>query len=109
MKKSSLPDDVSIADIVWYLTDPIEYLRSVVGNMYECKKRKGFENDDPVVRIGTTGKGRAPHYRVERSAVWASNRYFLTLLHFMEPATSNWPGGLSYGTNIGVRVERVFM
>jgi hypothetical protein len=39
MKKPSLPDDVGIADIVWNLTDPIEYLRGVVGNMHKILER----------------------------------------------------------------------
>lgn len=65
MAGSALPTDVSLADVVQQLANPVEYLRGIVGNMHECKKGNGYENDDAVVRIGTTGKGRAPHYRIE--------------------------------------------
>lgn len=60
MTKPSLEDAV-IADIVVSLDNPIGYVRGVLGRMFECEK----ENGSAIVRIGTTGRGKSPHYRVE--------------------------------------------
>jgi len=56
-----LADNVTIADIATRLNRPDEYMRRVLGNMSSCKKKHGAA----FVRIGTTGRGLAPHYRVE--------------------------------------------
>jgi hypothetical protein len=56
-----LTTDATIAEIVDKLGDPEEYVRCVLGNMLDCEKRYG----NASVRIGTTGHGIAPHYRVE--------------------------------------------
>lgn len=51
----------TIADLVGFLDDPVEYVRGVLTNMTAVKKQHG----SAVVRVGTTGRGVAPHYRVE--------------------------------------------
>ena len=60
MQKPSLTPDVTIADIVSKLENPDAYVADVLGNMLDLKKTKGTA----FVRIGTTGRGIAPHYRV---------------------------------------------
>jgi hypothetical protein len=55
-----IPDDAKISDIIAKLDSPIEYVRRVLGNMGSCRKKHGTA----FVRIGTTGRGVVPHYRV---------------------------------------------
>ena len=61
MSHNSIPADATIAVIKGRLRDPIEYVRRVLMNMQSCKEEHG----DAVVRIGITGEGVAPHYRIE--------------------------------------------
>ena len=61
MASARLADDAIIADIITNLDNPAEYVRGVFGNMLDCKKKYGTA----FVRIGTTGRGIVPHYRVE--------------------------------------------
>lgn len=56
--------DATIADILSTLDKPEEYLRGIVGNLNECQRTYG----DAWVRIGITGRGIVPHYRVEMPA-----------------------------------------
>jgi hypothetical protein len=57
-----LQRDATIAVIVSRLRDPAEYVRRVLQNKKNCKD----EFRQPVVvRIGITGEGVAPHYRIE--------------------------------------------
>jgi hypothetical protein len=51
----------TVADIVPTLGKPVPYVRGILQNMHECKLEKGSAR----VRIGTTGRGIVPHYRVE--------------------------------------------
>lgn len=53
----------SIRDVLATLDNPVEYLRGIVGNMVAYKRERNL--DDAAVRIGATGRGLAPHYRVE--------------------------------------------
>ena len=61
MPKPTIADDATIADIVDDLNAPEEYVRQVVGHMWDCWR----QHDAASVRIGVTGRGRAPHYRIE--------------------------------------------
>ena len=61
MASVKLDDDATIADITTKLDNPTEYVRGVFGNMVDCNKEHGTA----LVRIGTTGRGIVPHYRVE--------------------------------------------
>jgi hypothetical protein len=58
---SKLSHKATIADIISTLNKPVEYVRGVFGNMVDCKKEHG----NAFVRIGKTGRGISPHYRVE--------------------------------------------
>jgi hypothetical protein len=54
------PSD-TLSDILDTLKEPSEYVRGVLGNLMTCKKEHG----SACVRIGTTGGGISPHYRIE--------------------------------------------
>src|SRR5216683_6788374 len=56
-----LRDDATIADVADELNKPVEYVRQVVGHMWDCRRAHG----DASVRIGVMGQGRAPNYRIE--------------------------------------------
>jgi hypothetical protein len=64
MPSNKLPKSATISVIIGRLRDPEAYLRGVLNNMMLCKRQHG----SAVVRIGTTGEGLIPHYRVEPSA-----------------------------------------
>jgi hypothetical protein len=51
----------TIRDILPSLANAEEYVRNVLGHMASFKRRQV----DPVVRIGSTGEGIVPHYRIE--------------------------------------------
>lgn len=75
MAQPKLPADVLIEDIVSQLKKPVDYVRQVFGNMNAYKREHGAAH----VRLGTTGRGLAPHYRIEP----APDRYaFLTDVKF---------------------------
>jgi hypothetical protein len=61
MASLKLPEDAMIADITASLDNPADYVRGVLGNMVEYRKEHG----SAVARIGITGRGIAPHYRIE--------------------------------------------
>jgi len=63
MPASVMADDATIADVVGTLNKPLEYVRRVLERMWECKRQFGIA----LVRIGVTGEGRTPNYRVEHS------------------------------------------
>lgn len=56
-----LPNDALISDIVSKLENPIEYVRGVFENMHKFKKEYG----SAYVRIGITGEGKIPNYRIQ--------------------------------------------
>ena len=56
-----LSEDDTIASIVDSLDDPVRYVRGVIGNMVRVHNKHG----SAMVRIGTTGRGIRPHYRVD--------------------------------------------
>src|ERR1700675_142568 len=60
MQAPFLALDTTIADIARTLANPKAYVRGVFENMHACKQEKG----SAFVRIGTTGRGIVPHYRV---------------------------------------------
>jgi hypothetical protein len=58
--------DATIADVLTTLANPEEYLRGVLGNLYACKSQKQTgQKGDVVARIGITGQGIVPHYRID--------------------------------------------
>jgi hypothetical protein len=58
---NDLPPDATIPGILDQLIDRVSYVRGVLGNMGPYRLREG----SAVVRIGITGEGKAPNYRLE--------------------------------------------
>jgi hypothetical protein len=57
-----IPNDATIADVMSRPNAPAtEYVRKIVEHMWDCRR----QFSDPSVRIGVTGEGRAPNYRIE--------------------------------------------
>lgn len=56
-----LSGDETIRDIIGSLAKPENYVRGVLSNMAEFRRR----DIEPIVRIGTTGQGIYPHYCLE--------------------------------------------
>ena len=55
-----LANDVTLQEVINTLDNPKEYIRRVLENMQEYKKRHG----DAYVQIGISGRGISPHYRI---------------------------------------------
>jgi hypothetical protein len=53
--------DARIEDVLLTLADPEEFVRGILGSFVQEK----FNQDEAVVRIGTSGKGVQPHYSIE--------------------------------------------
>jgi hypothetical protein len=53
--------DATVEDIVGRLNAATEYVRRLSEHMWECRREFGMAS----VRIGVTGAGRAPNYRIE--------------------------------------------
>ena len=62
MPARAISNDAIISDIVPTLDNAEEYVRRVFENMVEYRKTHGTA----FVRVGTTGRGIAPHYRVQK-------------------------------------------
>ena len=60
---NSLPKNATLRDLLPTLEKPESFVRQVVGVMHEATKEHGAI----VMRLGITGTGRAPNYRIERS------------------------------------------
>src|SRR5271166_1905243 len=61
MPRDPVPIDATIADVLATLARPEGYVRRMLENMYECKREHG----NATARIGITGGGVAPNYRIE--------------------------------------------
>lgn len=61
MIDNELCADTTLADIVTRLHNPKRYIQRVLQNMEECGKNHGSVR----VRIGITGTGDRPNYRIE--------------------------------------------
>lgn len=59
--RKNVPKDATIADVLSELDQPEDYVRQVFGNMTPIFRQHGAA----VVRIGTTGTGFSPHYRID--------------------------------------------
>lgn len=57
----SLPKDATLRDVVTLLDKPENFVRQVVGVMHKAAKECG----EVVMRLGITGTGHAPNYRIE--------------------------------------------
>jgi hypothetical protein len=61
-----LARDVTIADLLGTLARPEDYVRGVLENLYACLSQgSGSQKGDLFVRIGVTGHGIVPHYRID--------------------------------------------
>jgi hypothetical protein len=61
MASNKILKDGTITAVLSRLHDKDKYISGVLRNMYDCKRAHG----SAAVRIGTTGEGAHPHYRVE--------------------------------------------
>lgn len=59
----SLPKNATLRDLLSSLDKPESFVRQVVGVMHEAAKEYG----EIIMRLGITGTGRAPNYRIERA------------------------------------------
>jgi hypothetical protein len=63
---AALGRDVTIANLLETLARPEDYVRGVLENLYAClSQRSGSQKGDLFVRIGVTGNGIVPHYRID--------------------------------------------
>jgi hypothetical protein len=69
MSHAPLARDATIADVLTTLKNPKQYLRGVLENLHACKSQKQMgQKSEVVTRIGITGEGIAPYYRIDYSA-----------------------------------------
>lgn len=61
MTSRTIPANASLEDVLPTLNDPSEYVRTVLDNLYKCER----DHDSCTVRIGITGEGKAPYYRID--------------------------------------------
>lgn len=61
MHTDAIASDSTLADVTPTLTSPEEFVRRVLGNMHAFRSR----GENVVVRLGITGTGRQPNYRLE--------------------------------------------
>ena len=67
MPRFIIRENDTIRDIIGRVRDRDRYLRGVLDNMMKCQR----EYDRAVVvRIGLSGKGVHPHYRIEPEGGW---------------------------------------
>src|SRR5947209_5489022 len=63
-KKEHIAPDATIANVMSSLSQPEDYLCRVLQTIHEMRKAHG----EVTVRIGITGQGKMPHYRVDDTA-----------------------------------------
>ncbi|MER9937122.1 hypothetical protein [Mesorhizobium sp. M0088] len=61
MARVKLPENATVLDVVRTLDEPRKYVLGVFNNMHDYKRRHG----SVYVRIGITGRGMMPNYRLE--------------------------------------------
>ena len=61
MSRNELPTDATLADVLPTLSDREEYVRVILENLYKCER----EHASCSIRIGITGEGKAPYYRID--------------------------------------------
>lgn len=57
--------DSRISDLVDVLCDPIEYVSGIVSNFVS----HGYDRETSAIRIGITGRGIFPNYKIEEPSV----------------------------------------
>src|SRR5258706_7725108 len=76
---AKITEETTIADVLDNLTDWEKYLIGVLKNMGEFKKQNQLHN--AFVAIGTTGGGKAPHYRIFPSNDSLDEMFYFTAYH----------------------------
>ncbi len=61
--KTSLSQDATLRDVLPSLDNPENFVRQALGVMHDATKEHG----SVVMRLGITGTGRAPNYRLENA------------------------------------------
>jgi hypothetical protein len=61
MAREKILRDAIVADVASGLDKPSEYVRHILANLWDCKGKHG----NATVRIGVTGVGISPHYRID--------------------------------------------
>lgn len=62
---AQLAPDARISDIIHTLPDPIDYISGVVRNFILL----GYDRETSKIRIGTTGAGIFPNYKIEKPSI----------------------------------------
>lgn len=63
MSRTPIARDATITDVLRTLADPEEYVRRVLSTVSSIRSKHG----SVVVRIGVTGNGFLPNYRIDHS------------------------------------------
>ena len=61
MARTVIPTNAVIEDVLPTLSNAEEYVRVVLDNLYKCER----DHASCTVRIGITGEGKAPYYRID--------------------------------------------
>lgn len=61
MTADKIDPSSTLADVWWRISGPDAYAADIMGSMHKLRPR----GEDVVVRIGVTGTGQRPNYRVE--------------------------------------------
>jgi hypothetical protein len=61
MPRDTIPTDAVLGDVLPTLSKPQEYVRVVLDNLVKC----GKSHASCSVRLGITGEGKAPYYRID--------------------------------------------
>ena len=61
MQSGLIPEDASLLDVMPTLQKPEEYVRVILENLFKCERG----HDSCSVRIGITGEGKSPYYRID--------------------------------------------
>ena len=59
-----IPTDSKIGDIIHLLDDPVAYVNGILASFVAYR----YDPLSSVIRIGTTGDGVAPNYRIEKES-----------------------------------------
>ena len=84
----ALPKDATLHDVLPSLDKPESFVRQVVGVLHEATKGHG----NIVMRLGVTGTGQAPNYRIEHAAGGAPIMAFDGANH------KPWPDGENFSS-----------
>ena len=92
MSTDTIPADSTIATVWPLLTPQSKYVRGVLADMRRCRDKLG----SALVRIGVTGTGQKPYYRIFSISEDGDQQVFGSFYDNREPLengfaeTSNW-------------------